>query len=973
MLDKIIVKGARVHNLKNVSLEIPKNKLSVFTGISGSGKSSLAFDTIYAEGQRRYVESLSSYARQFLGVMDKPDVDSIEGLSPAISVDQKTTSHNPRSTVGTITEIYDYLRLLFARIGHPHCPNCLREISRQTVDQIVEATLVLIENLLAAKSSGDIRFMILAPVVRDRKGEFTKLFDNLRSKGFTLARVDKAFYFLNDDLILIKTNKHSVDCVIDKISINKKSFKNSKTELKKRISEAVETSLSLSQGLTIISEIQDVGFTFPEKPKKYQDHLFSERFSCPYCNISISELEPRIFSFNSPHGACLECSGIGMLLKVDPALIINSNLTISEGGVIPYARFLFSDTWFARIFNTVIAKIGIDPRVRLNMLAPDKMKKLLFGTGETEYEVIGRNRYGREVSIFETWQGVVKDLENRYSESQSDIVRNEVAKYLRQEICPICNGKRLKKESLGITVLDSSIADITAKSIISTVDWLINAENKINSRELQIAKLIFKEIRSRLSFLISVGLDYLTLDRSANSLAGGESQRIRLASQLGTGLSGVLYVLDEPSIGLHQRDNLKLINTLKQLRDLGNTVIVVEHDKEMMEASDMIYDFGPAAGEHGGKIIASGTVTEIKENPSSITGLYLSNKKVIKRRTNLKLTAETSNKFLKLFGAGENNLNSVSLKIPLNKLVCVTGVSGSGKSTLVVDTLYQHLAHHFNPYHHEKLGKLDRIEGLENVNRVILIDQSPIGRTPRSNPATYTGAFTFIRDLFSQTIDARARGYKPGRFSFNIKGGRCEVCEGDGQTKIEMQFLPDVYVTCDVCTGARYNSETLEVKFKDKNISEILNMTVEEALIFFENIPSLHDKLRTLNLVGLSYLKLGQPAPHLSGGEAQRVKLASELSKRNQKSTVFILDEPTTGLHFADLEKLLQVLHQLVELGNTVIVIEHNLDIIKNCDWIIDLGPEGGEGGGKVIAEGSPHELALVNSSYTGQFLKRLL
>lgn len=973
MLDKIIIKGARVHNLKNVSLEIPKNKLSVFTGISGSGKSSLAFDTIYAEGQRRYVESLSSYARQFLGVMDKPDVDSIEGLSPAISVDQKTTSHNPRSTVGTITEIYDYLRLLFARIGHPHCPNCGREISRQTIDQIVEAALILIENLLNAKSSGDVRFMILAPVVKDRKGEFTKLFDNLRSKGFTQVRVDNAYFYLNEDFILIKTNKHTVDCVIDKISINKKNFKNSKIELKKRISEAVEVSLSLSQGLTIISEIQDVGFTFPEKPKKFLDHLFSERFSCPFCNISISELEPRIFSFNSPHGACPECSGIGMLLKVDPALVINSRLTISEGGVIPYARFLFSDTWFARIFNTVIAEIGIDPRIRLNLIDPDKMKKLLLGTGDTEYEVIGRNRFGREVSIFETWPGVVNDLEKRYSESQSDIVRNEVTKYLRQEICPLCKGKRLKKESLAITVLGSSITDITTKSINGTAEWLSNAEFKINSREQQIAKLIFKEIRSRLSFLISVGLDYLTLDRSANSLAGGESQRIRLASQLGTGLSGVLYVLDEPSIGLHQRDNLKLITTLKQLRDLGNTVVVVEHDKEMMESSDMIYDFGPAAGEHGGKIIASGTISEIKQNPSSLTGHYLSAKKVIKRKSNLKLTVETNIRSLKMIGAGENNLKNITLNIPLNKLVCVTGVSGSGKSTLVVDTLYQHLAHHFNPYHHEKLGKLDRLEGKENVNRVILIDQSPIGRTPRSNPATYTGAFTFIRDLFSLSPDARARGYKPGRFSFNIKGGRCEVCEGDGQTKIEMQFLPDVYVTCDVCAGTRYNSETLEVKFKDKNISEILNMTVEEAINFFANIPSLRDKLNTLNLVGLSYLKLGQPAPHLSGGEAQRVKLASELSKRSQKSSIFILDEPTTGLHFADLEKLLQVLHQLVELGNTVVVIEHNLDIIKNCDWIIDLGPEGGDGGGKIIAQGPPQVISQVESSYTGQFLKRLI
>lgn len=971
MNQNIVIRGARVHNLKNISLTIPKNQLVVFTGVSGSGKSSLAFDTIYAEGQRRYVESLSSYARQFLGVMDKPDVDAIEGLSPAISIDQKTTSHNPRSTVGTITEIYDYLRLLFARVGHIFCPSCGRKVERQSVEQIVKRALEDISSNLNNKQKRQERVMILSPIVRDRKGEFSKMFDNLKAKGFNQVRIDGNIHSLNEEFVLIKTNKHTIDAVIDRITVSKKDFKDQKNTLKRRLSEAIEQAVSLSQGLVIVGKVADASFSFPDKPQKVTDTLYSEKFACPFCNLSFPEIEPRIFSFNSPHGACPTCHGIGSLLKVDPELVVKTNLSLSEGAIVPFANLIYNDTWFSRLLTTVCREIGIDIRKPLKLNSADKLNKLLYGTGSQIYEVAGENRQGRMTAIHESFPGIINELERRYLETQSEYVRNEIGKYLRNEICPACTGKRLKKEALAITVNGKNIAAVCSYSIKNIFNWIKELNQNFNEREKTIANLIIKELINRLSFLLSVGLDYLSLDRSASSLAGGEAQRIRLASQIGSGLSGVLYVLDEPSVGLHQRDNLRLINTLKKLRDIGNTVIMVEHDKEMMENADTIFDFGPKAGHEGGKIIASGKTSEIIKNSNSLTGAYLSGRKKIVR-DKLRLELNSSQHF-NIFGCSENNLKNIDIDIPLNKLVCVSGVSGSGKSTLVVDTIYHALASHLNPLHREKGGKFRDLNGLNQVKRVILIDQSPIGRTPRSNPATYTQAFTFIRELYAQTADAKVRGYRQGRFSFNVKGGRCEVCQGEGQTKIEMQFLPDVYVTCDVCQGSRYNSETLEVRFKDKNIAEVLKMTVAEAYQFFNHIPPITQKLETLYQVGLSYIHLGQPAPHLSGGEAQRVKLASELSKKGSRQTVYILDEPTTGLHFADLQKLLDVLHALVDIGNTVIVIEHNMDIIKNADYLIDLGPEGGDDGGQIIAAGTPEYVAGNANSYTGQFLKKIL
>jgi len=975
MQDKIIIKGARQHNLKNIDLELPKNKLVVFTGLSGSGKSSMAFDTIYAEGQRRYVESLSSYARQFLGVMDKPDVDSITGLSPAISIDQKSTSHNPRSTVGTVTEIYDYLRLLFARVGHPHCPNCGREISRLSIPQITDLAIDLIQKELTKNPARPARFLILSPVIRDRKGEFTQLFNNLRSKGFTKIRIDGKILPLSDDLVLIKTNRHTVEVVIDRISADKKTFRDETkaSELKHRISESIEQAIGLSEGLVILARVDDTSFEFPDKPTKLTNHLFSERFACPYCNISVSELEPRLFSFNTPHGACPTCTGLGIIKKIDPLRVLNPNLSISEGGILPYARLVMSETWYGRILVAACKVSGIDIRKPIRSLTEDQKNQLLYGTGDAIYDVQGENRQGRMVTIHETYSGVIPDLERRYTETESDYVRNEIGKFIRDEICSSCQGKRLKKDALSVTINQKSIVDITSLSISDTIEWIEVIVQKFTSREQTIGNLILKEIKSRLTFLRSVGLDYLTLDRSAISLSGGEAQRIRLASQIGSGLSGVLYVLDEPSIGLHSRDNSKLINTLKDLRDLGNTVVVVEHDREMMQNADYLVDFGPGAGGHGGKVVSKGTYLEVAHDKNSITGAYLTGKKTIDLRQKMLIPDDKNQRYLVMKGCEQNNLKNINVKIPLGKIVCVTGVSGSGKSSLVVDTIHPALASHFNPYFKYNVGKHYGIEGVSNLERVILIDQSPIGRTPRSNPATYTGAFTFIRDIFSQTHDARVRGYNPGRFSFNVKGGRCEACEGEGEIKIEMQFLPDVYVTCDVCKGTRFNQETLEVKFKDKNISDVLNMTVEEADEFFKSIPGLSSKLSTLNKVGLSYIHLGQPAPQLSGGEAQRVKLATELSKKGTHNTLYILDEPTTGLHFEDLRKLVVILRELVNLGNTVVVIEHNLDIIKNSDWIIDLGPMGGEKGGYVIAEGTPETVAQVKSSYTGQFLKSVL
>jgi excinuclease ABC subunit A len=971
-MDKIIIKGARQHNLKNVNLELPKNKLIVFTGLSGSGKSSLAFDTIYAEGQRRYVESLSSYARQFLGIMDKPDVDSIEGLSPSISIDQKSASHNPRSTVGTVTEIYDYLRLLYARIGHPHCPICGREISKQSSQQIVNQILIQASESLKQGTSRQYRFMILSPVVRDRKGEFSGLFENLRAKGYREARVDKHFFNLDDDLVLIKTNKHSVDVITDKVSLDRATLKSTvgMSTLRSRITDAVEQALALSEGIVVIGEIEDAGFTIPDKPKKVRDHIYSEKFSCPVDNISLEEIEPRSFSFNSPEGACPTCSGIGTILTVDPDLVIRPELSITEGGLLPFARMFFHDTWFSRVVSTVAQQIGINPHVPLKLLSAKQKELLLNGTGDTLYTVTGKNRFGDTTRIQEPYNGVVAELKRRYRESESDFVRAEIEKYMREEVCTTCNGKRLKKESLTVTVDQFSIADITELSITDCLSWISTLLTKtLSDTEKAIATPIAKEIKARLTFLHAVGLDYITLGRAAMTLSGGEAQRIRLASQIGSGLSGVLYVLDEPSIGLHQKDNSALIKTLKMLRDLGNTVIVVEHDRETMEEADHIVDFGPGAGEHGGAVVAQGSLAEIIATKTSLTGQYLSGKKQIVRTQTFSRNRDN----LKLLGATQNNLKNLDVSFPLGKFICITGVSGSGKSTLIVETLYRALFAHFNPYTKEKPGSFKEMQGLENIDKVILIDQSPIGRTPRSNPATYTGLFSVIRDIFAQTSESRLRGYKTGRFSFNVKGGRCEACEGEGQKKIEMQFLSDIYVTCEVCHGKRYNAETLEVLYHGKNIAQVLDMTVAEGLEFFAHYPSLSEKLKTINDVGLGYIHLGQPAPTLSGGEAQRVKLATELSRRATGKTVYILDEPTTGLHFADLEKLLLVLHKLTELGNTVVVIEHNLDVIKNADWIIDLGPDGGDNGGKVIAVGAPRDIAKVKLSYTGQFLKKIL
>lgn len=959
-MEKIIIKGAREHNLKGVNVEIPKNKLVVFTGVSGSGKSSMAFDTIYAEGQRRYVESLSSYARQFLGIMDKPDADYIEGLSPAISIDQKTTSHNPRSTVGTITEIYDYLRLLFARIGHPHCPNCGREIAHLSLDQIVDA--------IATLQHDKARFLILAPIIKERKGEYTKLFDSLRAKGITRVRIDGQIYGIDEDIVLIKTNKHSIEAVVDRFTVIDPS----------RLRESVEMALKLSDGEVIVSEVKDAAFEMVEKPKIMEDHLFSERFACPVCNISLSEIEPRIFSFNAPQGACPTCTGLGYLLKVDRDLVVNPELSILEGGILPIGNEVEHDTWFMRMIETVANKYKINLTSPIGQIGINNLDKILYGCGDEEFYYQGTNKTGKIAGFSGKFEGVIPRLERLYKETASDWRRMDTERYMRNEICESCKGARLKPEALGVTISDLNINELTKMSIRGTLEWvkkIASPSARNDNREQVISTPITKELLSRLGFLVDVGLDYLTLARSAGSLAGGEAQRIRLASQIGSGLSGVLYVLDEPSIGLHQRDNKRLIDSLIHLRDLGNSVVVVEHDREMMEKSDYIFDFGPGAGEHGGEIIAKGTIEEIKKDRNSITGAYLSGRKEIK---DISISMGPSvrwddNQKLVLVGAREHNLKNIMVEFPLGKFICVTGVSGSGKSTLIHDILYQALATEFYPQHKEKAGAHDGLVGVDNLDKVILIDQSPIGRTPRSNPATYTGAFTFIRELFASTKEAKIKGYKAGRFSFNVKGGRCEACEGEGQIKIEMNFLPDVFVECEVCKGKRYNTEALEVLFHDKNIADVLAMTVEEAMGFFSNIPSLVGKLNTLYDVGLGYIRLGQPAPTLSGGEAQRVKLATELSKKATGKTVYILDEPTTGLHFADLERLLFVLKKLVTLGNTVIVIEHNLDVIKNADWIIDLGPEGGDGGGEIVVTGTPTDVANCTQSYTGKYLKEVI
>ena len=948
--DTISIKGAREHNLKDIDVVIPKNQLVVFTGVSGSGKSSLAFDTIYAEGQRRYVESLSSYARQFLGVMHKPDCDQITGLSPAISIDQKTTSHNPRSTVGTVTEIYDYLRLLFARIGHPHCPNCGREISHLTTDQIVEQVSALAENMPQKQK----RLMILAPVVKGRKGEYSKLFENLVKDGFKRVRIDNEIFSLDEDFVLIKTNKHNIEVVVDRLVFDKNQVD--------RLRDAVEAGLKLSDGELIISEVQDYALEFPQKPKVVVDHLFSQKFACPICNISLSEVEPRIFSFNTPHGACPTCTGLGYLLKIDEDLIINPDLSITEGAIMPIGNEMDHETWYMRSIKAVADSINLNLKTVIKNVDKDKLHIILYGYNQ-EVTVRGPNREGLMTEFTDKYEGVVPRLERLYRETQSDWSRMNIERFMRNEICPTCKGTRLKKEAMGVTINDLNIVEVTGMPIRRALDWVEKIEDG------PVARPIKKELNARLGFLVDVGLDYLTLNRTANTLAGGEAQRIRLASQIGSGLSGVLYVLDEPSIGLHQRDNIKLIDTLKRLRDLGNSVIVVEHDREMMEHADYIFDFGPGAGINGGKVVANGTLEQIKNDKNSITGDYLSGRSVIGSEA----TLVTGDNILRLYGCQEHNLKNITVDFPLGKLIGVTGVSGSGKSTLVNDILYHVLAQKYYPQHKVKPGKYAEISGDDFLDKVVLIDQAPIGRTPRSNPATYTGVFTFIRQLFAQTQEAKLKGFKEGKFSFNVKGGRCEACEGEGQIKIEMQFLPDVYVDCEVCRGKRYETSVLEVQYKDKNIAEVLDLTVDDALEFFAPIPAIHRKLETLNEVGLGYIKLGQPATTLSGGEAQRVKLATELSKKATGRTIYILDEPTTGLHFADLRRLLYVLKKLVTLGNTVVVIEHNLDIIKNCDHLIDLGPEGGDDGGKVVATGTPQELALNPSSWTGKYLSKIL
>jgi len=954
MSNSIKIKGARVHNLKNIDVEIPRDKLVVLTGLSGSGKSSLAFDTIYAEGQRRYVESLSAYARQFIGQMDKPDVDSIDGLSPSISIDQKSTTHNPRSTVGTITEIYDYLRLLFARIGVPYCPKCGELIKPLSIDQITE-------KVTTNFSGQDI--IILAPIIADKKGEHKSVLDGVNKAGYSRLRFDKIIYTLEEveDLNVDKQKKHNVEIVIDRLKILKN--KDDQT----RLSESVEKALELGNGLVTIDVGRPSGHPTSESKAEI---TYSQRFACSKCGINLTELEPRNFSFNSPHGACPDCSGLGTKLEIDPKLIINDNLTIAQGAIRPWSHSASGQGWLMRILGTVAGDHNFDLNTSIKDLTKKQLDVVLYGSGEKNYNVnYQSDRFSGELTT--EFEGVIPNLERRYQQTESDYVRKEIEQYMRVLVCPTCGGKRLKPEILSVKIAGQSIYDITSQTVDKEKKFFATLENssELTAREKKIASQIIKEINARLNFLSNVGLDYLTLSRAANTLSGGEAQRIRLATQIGSALMGVIYILDEPSIGLHQRDNNKLIATLKKLRDLGNSVIVVEHDETTMLAADWLVDIGPGAGEHGGQVVAAGTPAQVKKSTNSLTGQYLSGKKFIPAP--LKYRAG-SGKSLKIIGASEHNLKKIDVEFPLGKFIAITGLSGSGKSTLMTDILATALNQKL--YRAKQApGKHERIEGLENIDKVIDIDQSPIGRTPRSNPATYTGAFTPIRDLFASLPEAKIRGYKAGRFSFNVSGGRCENCGGDGMIKIEMQFLPDVYVECDVCHGRRYNKEVLEIHYKDKNIADILNMTAEEGMNLFKNIPAIHQKLATLNEVGLSYVKLGQSATTLSGGEAQRVKLATELSRRATGKTLYILDEPTTGLHFDDIKKLLQVLNQLVDKGNTVLIIEHNLDVIKSVDWIIDLGPEGGDKGGEIVAQGTPRDVAKNKKSYTGQYLTKML
>ncbi len=936
-MDKIIVKGAREHNLKNIDIAIPRDKLVVITGLSGSGKSTLAFDTIYAEGQRRYVESLSAYARQFLGQMDKPDVDYIEGLSPAISIDQKTTSKNPRSTVGTVTEIYDYLRLLYARIGKPHCPQCGKEISQQTVDQMVDAIM---------ESPEGTRIQILAPVVRGRKGEFQKLLEKIKKNGFVRIRVDGQMRETSEEIKLEKNKKHNIEIIIDRLII--------KPGIESRLADSIEIALAQSEGLVIADIIGG------------QEILFSQNFACAECNISLEELTPRMFSFNSPYGACPVCSGLGINMEIDPELIIpDKEKSIADGAVEPWSST--PDGYYYQMLQAVLNHYGVSAETPVKELPESVVDTILFGSEDT-IEFYYKSRFSKNTRRYRgRFEGVVNNLKRRYRETGSGYSREEIEEYMSTKPCPACNGARLKPESLAVTIGDKSIAEVTSLSIREAIAFFESLS--LTKREAMIAHQILKEIRNRLQFLVDVGLDYLTLDRASGTLSGGESQRIRLATQIGSRLVGVLYILDEPSIGLHQRDNEKLLKTLKDLRDLGNTVLVVEHDEDTMRAADYIIDIGPGAGEHGGRVVACGPLEDIQKSEESITGQYLSGKKQIPVPV---IRRKPKKSWLELKGCREHNLKNINVKFPLGLFTCVTGVSGSGKSTLVNEILYKSLKEKL--YKSRSLpGDFDEMLGIEQIEKVINIDQSPIGRTPRSNPATYTNVFNDIREVFSMTPESRMRGYKPGRFSFNVRGGRCEACKGDGIIKIEMHFLADIYVPCEVCKGKRYNRETLEVKYKGKNIADVLDMTVDEALEFFDSIPKIKRKLETLRDVGLGYIKLGQPSTTLSGGEAQRVKLSTELSKKSNGNTIYILDEPTTGLHSDDIQKLLNVLQRLVDGGSTVIVIEHNLDVIKTADYIIDLGPEGGDRGGEVVATGTPEQVSKNPHSYTGKFLKKVL
>ena len=982
--NQIIVSGAREHNLKDVSLALPREALVVITGLSGSGKSSLAFDTIYAEGQRRYVESLSAYARQFLGQMDKPDVDSIEGLSPAISIDQKTTSRNPRSTVGTVTEIYDYLRLLWSRVGKPHCPICGRPIVGQSAEQIIDQVMELAEGT---------RFMVLAPVVRGRKGEYGKLLQELRADGFARVKIDDRVRMLEESIVLDKRYKHDISVVVDRLAM--------RHDVRKRLADSIETAVALAEGLVEVEIVGsgrsasaggslaagtggdggDVERTHATgakgaraataqivpgmAPEPGTIYTFSERFACPEHGPSLVELEPRIFSFNSPHGACERCTGLGSQMEIDPELVVpNATLSIAEGALAPWANS--ASNYYEQVTEAIAERYGVDVTAPWEELSDEQRGVFLYGTGGEAVQVTYRNRYGRRRTYATRFEGIVRNLERRYRETDSELSREKIEEYMSLRPCPVCGGARLRAESRAVLVGGTRIEDFCALSARRALQWLEEVE--LSETDRHVARLILREISERLRFLENVGIGYLSMDRAAATLSGGEAQRIRLATQIGSSLVGVLYILDEPSIGLHQRDNSKLIATLERLRDLGNTVIVVEHDEQTMRAADHLVDLGPGAGEHGGRIVAQGTAREVEAVADSLTGQFLSGARTIEAP----VRRRTPSGYVEILGASQHNLRDIDVHVPLGVLTCVTGVSGSGKSTLVNDVLFKAVAGRLHRAR-KRPGSHRAIHGVEQLDKIIAVDQSPIGRTPRSNPATYTGLFDVIRDLFAKTQEARARGYKPGRFSFNVKGGRCEVCRGDGQIKIEMHFLPDVYVPCEQCHGKRYNRETLEVRFKGKSIADVLDLSVEEALAFFAKIPKIRRRLQTLHDVGLDYIKLGQPATTLSGGEAQRVKLAAELGKVATGRTLYILDEPTTGLHFADIEKLLETLQRLVDSGNTMLVIEHNLDVIKQADWIVDLGPEGGEAGGEVIAEGTPERVAEEERSFTGQFLRALL